>query len=51
VGHNDDGNDSLNSVLALPLAAGQYRLAVRQFDQDDSGMIRIGVSRYVLAER
>ena len=51
VGYNDDVDDGLNAMLALPVAAGQYRLAVRQFAQDGDGMIRIGLSRYVLAER
>lgn len=51
LGQNDDANDSLNAQLAVPVAPGRYMLAVRQFDLEFKGVIRIGLSRFVPADR
>lgn len=51
LGENDDANDSYNAQLAVPVEPGRFVLAVRQFDPQDKGVIRIGLSRFVPAER
>ena len=51
LGMNDDANETINSQLALPVTPGRYILAVRQFEAEYKGMIRIGVSRYELARQ
>jgi hypothetical protein len=49
LGMNDDSNGTLNAQLSVPVQPGRYLLAVMQYSAGYQGMIRIGVSRYVLA--
>lgn len=51
LGMNDDAHETINSQIALPVTPGRYVLAVRQFEAEYKGMIRIGVSRYELAQQ
>ncbi|HEL7731420.1 TPA: ABC transporter substrate-binding protein, partial [Stenotrophomonas maltophilia] len=42
---NDDGGDSTNSRLSLPLQPGKYTLGVRGLDDDASGTFKLTVAR------
>lgn len=49
VGGNDDANGSVNAQHALPVQAGRYIVALRQFGEEDEGLIRLTLTRYLRA--
>ena len=49
LGGNDDANGSVNAQHALPVQAGRYLVAMRQFEEEYQGLIRLTLTRYVLA--
>jgi hypothetical protein len=49
VGGNDDANGSVNAQHALPVQAGRYIVALRQFGEEYEGLIRLTLTRYLRA--
>ncbi|MDG3042711.1 PPC domain-containing protein [Roseicyclus marinus] len=49
LGFNDDANGTLNSELMVRTPPGQYLIAVRQYSEGYSGIIRLGFQRFVPA--
>lgn len=49
IGHNDDNDGSLNSILTVRVQPGTYLVAVRQLDDQTQGPIRMVFERYVPA--
>lgn len=49
LGGNDDANGSVNAQHALPVQAGRYLVAMRQFEEEYQGLMRLTLTRYVLA--
>ena len=49
VGHNDDNNGSLDSMLTVRVQPGTYLVAVRQLEDQAQGLIRMVFERYVPA--
>jgi len=49
VGYNDDGGDSLDSLLTVRVQPGTYMVAVKQLNENTSGFIRMVFERYVPA--
>lgn len=49
LGGNDDANDSVDAQYALPVTAGRFVIALRQFNDTQSGQIRLTLTRYIRA--
>ena len=49
VGHNDDNDGSLDSLLTVRVQPGTYLVAVRQLEDQAQGLIRMVFERYVPA--
>lgn len=49
LGFNDDANGTLNSELTVRTPPGRYLIALRQYSDGYSGIIRLGVQRFVPA--
>ena len=47
---NDDGPTSYDSQIAMELQAGRYLIAITQYDDTDSGVVRAYLQRYVRAQ-
>lgn len=50
IAYNDDANGTLNSEIVARVNAGRYLLAVRQYSENYTGIIRIATERYVPAQ-
>lgn len=46
---NDDAGDTRNAAVAVDVMPGRYLVALSQFNVDETGLIRIGIARYVPA--
>lgn len=46
---DDDSNDTVNAVVALPVVAGRYLVALRQYHAEDAGQMRLTLTRYLPA--
>ena len=50
IAYNDDANGTLNSEIVARVNAGRYLLAVRQYSENYTGIVRIATERYVPAQ-
>lgn len=49
VGYNDDGGEGLDSLLTVRVQPGTYLVAVKQLNEDTTGLVRMVFERYVPA--